>query len=84
MIGNQVRVLNLDAGDLIHIEPHKVDGQDVGNRETDAEVTAVIETLGRVIVEWRGNPGLLGGSHDITGATVYERAQGVVRFGHAA
>ena len=84
MIGDKVRVLNLDAGDLIHIEPHQVDGHMVGHKETDAEVTAVVESLGHVVVQWRGNPQYVGGAHDITGATVYERTQGVVRIGRAA
>ena len=84
MTGQQVPVLQLDEHDLIHIEPHPVDGHMVGHRETDAEVTAVVEAHGHVIVEWQGNPQFLGGSPDITGATVYERTQDVVRIGHVA
>jgi hypothetical protein len=82
--GDPTPVLRLGEHDLIHIGPHLVDGLVVGLRETDAEVVAVIVNLGHVVIEWQGNPRFLGGSPDVTGATVYMPDQRVLRFGRAA
>jgi hypothetical protein len=88
MTGQSVSAASLLRQDRIHLEPHPVPGHTglVGHGELDVEVVAVVPVDGseRVVIEWRESAQFLGGDPRITGASVYQRAQQVLRIGRAA
>jgi predicted phage tail protein len=71
----------LMPGDIIHIEPHMVQGRTVGRRTVDVEVDGIHyadPADSEVVVDWRETARLTGGDPRVTGATVYGQLQRVL------
>lgn len=84
MTGVPVPVLALQPGDRAHLEPHRVWGQHVLARAYDVLVTRVHGEGELAVLDYQGDPDLLGSSATLTGAVVYETNATVMRIGHAA
>jgi hypothetical protein len=85
MTGEPVPVSLLEAGDMIHVS-HRHEpgcGRCLTRYATDAVVVGEPRRVGgRVVVHWREDPRLLGGTPAITGAIAFGPGERVIRIGH--
>jgi hypothetical protein len=86
VIGDRVLPLNLDPGDIIHIEHRPHDGPClIGHRAGEVEVAATPEVIrGMACVCWRDCMQFPGASETVCGVAVLDPHECVIRIGHAA
>ena len=83
MTGHTVQALNLRPGNVVHLAPHTADGVPV-SRSLDADVEHVRVMGTVVVIDWREHPGYTGADAEVTGATAYDAAAGILVLGGAA
>ncbi len=84
MIGHQVPVLELQAGQEVHLEPHRVHGGLITPVVADVEVERTAwadETHRDVLLFWRSCSRFLGAQPGYCGCTLYSSVQCVLVIG---
>lgn len=81
--GHRALAPAVHRGDLVHLEPHRVDGRIVPTRPRDVLVEAVRPLdLAHVAVDWLDYPAFPGSSDHRRGRSIYGRCGGITVIGH--